>query len=248
MKVLIIEDERYSAERLAVLIKQIDPDTVLLAILESVADSITWFNNNQDPDVLFLDIHLADTNSFDLFKSVQIDCPIIFTTAFHEYALQAFKVNSIDYLLKPIDKEELKKSIDKLKRLHTQLIKPSIIQQLNVHKKNSKERFLVKKGSQFISILSNDIAQFISEDKLTRIITFDNQRVPTEHTLDELTTLLDSTKFYRINRHTILNIENISKINSHFNGRLKLETLTDNKTEQFVSRDRVNKFKEWLNN
>lgn len=252
MKVLIIEDEHFSAERLKQQLLLLNSEIQVLDVLDSVKSSIDWFSKNDEPDLIFLDIHLADKNSFEIFKEVNITAPIIFTTAYNQYAIQAFKVNSIDYLLKPIDVDELKIALEKYENLYlqekkeNQSIDTELLQSL-LQKPNYKNRFLVKKGSQFESIQTENIAYFFSENKLTSLVTQKGNRYLIDQSLEELSSLLNPVDFFRINRQMILRIDSVVKIHTFFNGRLKLEIVhQDSKEEIFVSRERVQAFKEWL--
>lgn len=252
MNVLIIEDEHFSAERLKQQLLLLNPKIHILNVLDSVKSSIKWFLNNAEPDLIFLDIHLADKNSFEIFKEIKITAPIIFTTAYNQYAIQAFKVNSIDYLLKPIDIDELKIALGKYENLYlhkkkeNQSFDRELLQSL-LQQPNYKNRFLVKKGSQFESIQTEEIVYFFSENKLTSLVTVKGNRYLIDQSLEELSTLVNPKDFFRINRQMILGIDSVVKIHAFFNGRLKLEIVhQDSKEEIFVSRERVQAFKEWL--
>lgn len=246
MKVVIIEDEFFSAERLGQQLQKIDPAIEVLAILPSVESCLTWFRSNPEPDLIISDIQLEDKESFELFRQLPIEAPIIYTTAFDQYAIQAFKQNSIDYLLKPIDLDELRTAIKKYESLEYRMLKKRIQPQNSTPKEAFKERFLVKKGSQLAVIQTSDIAYFKSDQKLSFLITNDNQKYIIEQTLDQLTEQLDPKKFNRISRNRLISINSIRKIHNHFNGRLKLELHPPEDEDVFVSRDRVPQFKEWL--
>ncbi|MDJ1469702.1 LytTR family DNA-binding domain-containing protein [Cytophagaceae bacterium DM2B3-1] len=246
MKVVIIEDEFFSAEKLSNQLQRIDDSIEILAILPSVESCLDWFRNNPEPDLIFSDIQLEDQESFELFRQLPIEAPIIYTTAFDQYALHAFKQNSIDYLLKPIDLDELRSAIKKYENLEYRLLKKGLKLQPEKPKEGFKERFLVKKGSQLAVIRTSDVAYFKSDQKLSFLITFDNQRYVIEQTLDQLMDQLDSRKFNRISRNRLISLEAIHKIHNHFNGRLKLELNPPEEEEVYVSRDRVPQFKEWL--
>jgi len=181
-----------------------------------------------------MDIHLEDQNSFQLFEELELLTPIIYTTAYDQYALKAFKQNSIDYLMKPIEKEELMAALSKYKTLHS------------TPNKEVKDRFLIKRGEELIPILTSEIAYFFSENKLSFLHTVDNKRFIVDHTLDQLTELLDSKQFYRINRSRILALKSVQKISTRLNGRLKLKLISEEKEDVFVSRDRVSGFKKWM--
>lgn len=250
MDVLIIEDERFSADRLKQQLVNLDTNIKILKILDSVQSSVKWLQSNE-VDLIFLDIHLADADSFEIFKQVEVKTPIIFTTAYNQYAIQAFKVNSLDYLLKPIDVDELEIALNKFKDFHQPThpsFDPQLLENL-LHPKSTtfKKRFLVKKASQFESILTENIVYFISENKLTTLITQEGKRYIIDQSLEELTATLDPQQFFRINRKIILGINSILKIHTFFNGRLKLEIIHQSKDEEvFVSRERVQDFKHWL--
>ncbi len=247
MNVVIIEDEYFSAEKLIHQLEKINTSIKVLVVLPSVESCLNWFKNNPEPDLIFADIQLEDKQSFELFKQLHLDVPIIYTTAFDQYALQAFKQNSIDYLLKPIDLDELRTAIKKYENLEYRLLKKNINFQPGKIKEEFKEKFLVKKGVQFEVIKVSEIAYFKSEQKLSFLITFNNQKFIVEQTMDQLAEQVDNKKFNRISRSRLISIDSIKKIHNHFNGRLKLELNPPEDEEIFVSRERVPNFKEWLN-
>lgn len=247
MNVVIIEDEFFSAEKLSHQIKQINPSIEVIAILSSVESSLAWFRSNAEPDLIFSDIQLEDKESFELFRQLPIEAPIIYTTAFDQYALQAFKQNSIDYLLKPIDVDELRAALQKYENIEYRMLKKGLKVQMEKPKRDGyKERFLVKKGSQLAVVKVSEVAYFKSDQKLNFLITHDNQRFIIEQTLDQLMTEVDAKKFNRIGRGRLISLECIKKIHNHFNGRLKLELEPPEDEEVFVSRERVQGFKDWL--
>ena len=246
MKVLIFEDERLNAERLSDLLKRYDSNIEILAILESVKQGVQWLTNNPSPELIFMDIRLTDGLSFELFEKLNIDSSVIFTTAYDEYALRAFKVNSIDYLVKPIDFNELKAAINKFKKIKIRLSADFLNSVLSNLEDKYKQRFLVKIGEQLRNLLTSDIAYFVYEDGLAMAITYSKSSLPVDYSLDQLENLLNPKEFFRINRKVILSISSIGKIHTYFNGRLKLELIPTSKEEIIVSRERVGKFKEWL--
>ncbi|MBC7485321.1 MAG: response regulator transcription factor [Cytophagaceae bacterium] len=246
MKVVIIEDEFFSAEKLSQQLKLIHPKIDILAIIPSVEKGLQWFKNHPEPDLIFSDIQLEDKKSFDLFSQLALEAPIIYTTAFDQYAIQAFKQNSIDYLLKPIDTDELRAALKKYESLEYRLLKKGFRLQQEKQKEEFKERFLVKKGSQLVVIKLDEVAYFKSDQKLNFLVTKDNQKFVIEQTMDQLTEQLDSKKFNRISRSRLISLDSIGKIHNHFNGRLKLELFPPEEEEVFVSRERVQAFKEWL--
>jgi DNA-binding LytR/AlgR family response regulator len=253
MKILIIEDELPAAKQLTKMLAQIDPSVSVIETIDSVESSVKWLNTFPTPDAIFMDIQIADGLSFDIFTQVEIACPVIFTTAFDQYAIKAFKVNAIDYLLKPIDEDELSEALQKIKNKKMEMIAPpqysgQFYQNLlqNISKQDYKERFLIKTGQSFSSMETSEIAYFFSEEGLTQCLVFNQKKHIIEHPLDELERLLNPKDFFRINRKLILNIKAIQKISPHFNGRLKLELTPQYREEVFVARERVGDFKGWL--
>ncbi len=263
MKVLIIEDELPAARQLTKLLTQTDENIRVIDVIDSVQDSIKWLTTFPTPDAVFMDIQIADGLSFDIFNHVEISCPVVFTTAFDQYAIKAFKVNAIDYLLKPIDEEELLDVIVKIRQKKEGTVRTATALQENIYGQNSadffkelalnisksnnfKSRFLIKQGQSISFIETPDIAYFYSEDGLTQFCIFQNKKHIIENTLDELDTLLNPKDFFRINRKMIVNLKSIQKISSHFNGRLKLELIPSYKEDIYVARERVNDFKAWL--
>ncbi|HLP56735.1 MAG TPA: LytTR family DNA-binding domain-containing protein [Fluviicola sp.] len=250
MNVIIIEDEQLSADHLATLLKRIDPVITITHRFESVKQSVEAFQSGVKADLLFADIHLADGSSFDIFHKITVEIPVIFTTAFDQYAIKAFRTNSIDYLLKPIDSSELKRSIEKFRNLnrqqHTQLIEQLLSNSFQ-STKSYKNRFMVKLGENIISVKTDDIDHFISEDGVVLLATKLGKRYPVDYTLDQLDQLIDPDTFFRINRKVIVHIDAIQKISSFFNSRLKVTSTYISNDEAVVSRERVGDFKQWLN-
>lgn len=250
MNVIIIEDEQLSADHLATLLQRIDPAIQVTHRFESVKQSVEAFQSGVKADLLFADIHLADGSSFDIFHKIAVEIPVIFTTAFDQYAIKAFRTNSIDYLLKPIDSSELKRSIEKFNQLnrqqHAQLIEQLLSNSFQPTK-SYKNRFMVKLGENIVSVKTEDIDHFISEDGVVLLVTKFGKRYPVDYTLDQLDQLIDPDTFFRINRKVILHIEAIQKISSFFNSRLKVTSTYISNDEAVVSRERVGDFKQWLN-
>jgi DNA-binding LytR/AlgR family response regulator len=245
MKVVIIEDESLAAEKLQHHLHRIDPKIEILQVLESVEDSVNWFSQNAAPDLVFMDIQLDDGISFEIFDSIKLEVPVIFTTAYDEYAIRAFKVNSIDYLLKPIDQDSLAAAIKKFQKLHTEL--PGfgekisrVFEQLSV---KYKSRFFVKVGVRFHSIQVENICCFFVEERCTFLTTKEGKTNDLDYSLDQLQNLVDPNQFFRINRNYLVNINCIEDIISYSTNRLKLKI---GKTEQIVSRDKVGEFKQWM--
>jgi len=258
IKILLVEDEKPAAKRLAKIITEHCPQSQILAIIDSVEETVEWLNTNKNPDLIFMDIQLADGLSFSIFKKIKVDAPIIFTTAYDQYAIKAFKVNSIDYLLKPIDIEELKNAWQKFLNLRSKHQKDSQSNSQNelVHllanfqqqlqNPKFKERFLVKLGEQYKYILTQNIAYFKSEQGLSYLATKENKMVIVDEKMDDIENLLNPTIFYRINRKYIVHIEAIHKIKSYTNSRLKLTLQPNVSDDIIVARERVHAFKEWL--
>jgi DNA-binding LytR/AlgR family response regulator len=253
MKILIIEDEAPAARRLAGLVRDARPDAEILEIIDSVESAAKWLAAHRSPDLIFMDIQLADGLSFDIFGRVEVKAPVIFTTAYDEYALKAFKVNSVDYLLKPVDPEELSNSLRKLQTLRDQFAPPldaavlrSLVQSLRPDQPQFKTRFLVRFGDKLVFIQADDVAYFIAEDKYVFVITRDNKKYPLDHTLDELDTMLDPSVFFRLNRKFISHLKSIQSIHTYFNGKLKLHLVPAEPEEVTVSRERAALFKKWL--
>lgn len=248
MKVVIIEDEQLAAEKLIKLLRKTEPGIQILQVLESVEDSINWFIANSSPDLVFMDIQLDDGISFEIFDSVKIEAPVIFTTAFDEYAIRAFKVNSIDYLLKPIEKEALKTAIEKFKNIYFEKISfegkvSRVIEQIS---QKYKSRFFIKIGTRFQSIQTEDICCFFVEERNTFVKTNSGKSYDLDYSLEQLKKMVDPTKFYRVNRNYLVNISCIKEIISYSTNRLKLKLQTSSEDGLIVSRDKVSEFKRWM--
>lgn len=250
MRILIIEDEKPAARRLEQLIRGARPKAEILASIESVASAVNWLHANAAPDLIFMDIQLADNLSFEIFNRVEVSSPVIFTTACDQYTLKAFKVNSVDYLLKPIEQEELDAAFHKFEQLYA---KPqhydlhAIRQMMQaMSQPQYKERFIVKTGQQLTYINVTDIAYFFSDDGVVQAMTWPGKKYLIEYTLDQLEPLLPPADFFRINRKMILEIRAVKKIAPYFNSRLSLQINPVFEQETIVSRERVNDFKKWL--
>jgi DNA-binding LytR/AlgR family response regulator len=252
MNILIIEDETAASNRLTSMLRSIDPSITVLAVIDSIEDAVGWLLSHQEPDIIFADIQLSDGICFDIFKQVQPQCAVIFTTAYDEYAVDAFIVNSIDYLLKPIHAEDLKKSLDKYQAMKivfgSEKNHPiqSLLSQLDRIKKAYKTRFLVKSGQSMKSVPTEEAAYFMIENQLVFLITHDNKRYLLEQTLDELEKSLDPDRFFRINRQMIIALSSVTAIHPYFNSRLKLDLTPVLDSEILVSRMKVSDFKIWL--
>jgi two-component system response regulator LytT len=251
MNVIIIEDEKPAARLLSRKLQRLNITAEVM--LHSVQEAIEWFQNNQHPDLIFLDIQLSDGLSFEIFEAVNINSAVIFTTAYDEYALKAFKLNSVDYLLKPIDEDDLEAAISKFKERHVkhqelamdfEQIKKML---LNPTDKNYKKRFTIKMGQHLKMLNVEDAECFYSENKGTYIHTTDNRDYLLDVTLEQLEKELDPAQFYRVSRKFIVGVNAIKDIVVYSNSRLKLLLPTYKEDEVIVSRERVNDFREWLN-
>lgn len=249
MKAIIIEDEKLSAEHLSNLLKRIDASIEIIAHYDSVKKSVNEFQKGIKADVLFVDVHLADGLSFEIFSNISIDTPIIFTTAYDEYAIKAFKLNSVDYLLKPIGINDLRNAVEKLNKFSNKQ-QSSVIENianayLNLNKQY-KNRFMVKMGDSIVSVKTEDVLHFIAEDGITLIVTNTAKRYPIDYTLDQLAELVSPERFFRINRKVFISINSVQKVSSYFNSRLKINSDILEEDAAIVSRERVNDFKTWL--
>lgn len=253
MRFLVIEDEKLAADRLVNLVKQIVPEANLAGTADSVKSAIRWFQNNPKPDLIFMDIQLADGLSFSIFEKIKVEGPIIFTTAYNEYALKAFKVNSIDYLLKPIDKDELSKALEKFNALYKnhnaqpQTYDAGLMKQvLQMFSNPYKTRFVVKVGEHLRHLDVEDVSHFSSVEKETFLITFSGKNYGLDQSLDQLEELVDPGNFFRINRKYLVNLRSIKDIISYSGSRLKLILSASNEEDILVSREKVQEFKNWL--
>ena len=242
MKAIIIEDEKLSVEHLCNLLKKIDSNIEVLDSFDTVKKSVTAFSNGVKADILFVDVQLADGLSFDIFKEVSIETPIIFTTAYNEYAIKAFKLNSVDYLLKPIGLDELRNAIEKFKKYSRNdytLMLDNIVQAYQTINKQYKSRFMIKMGDSIVTVKTDNIAHFIFEDGIVLFLTNTNHLYPVDFTLDQLENLLDPADYFRINRKVIININSIQKTGTYFNSRLKITSSFLKDDNCIVSRERV---------
>jgi len=251
MKILIIEDEHYAAKRLVSMVKDIVPEAEILEILDSVEESKEWFYSHNEPDLVFMDIQLADGLSFKIFEEVKFSCPVIFVTAFDEYAIDAFKLNSIDYLLKPIETDKLEAAISKFKKMHQQSTMQNIDWSelglsLYANKGKFKKRFLIKTGKAYQYLCVEDIALLYSEDGVSFAINKEGKRLIVDNTLDKIAASIDPTHFFRISRKHITAITEIEKIHPYLNSRLKLDLKQATDQDLVVSREKVKEFKEWI--
>ena len=251
MKTVIIEDEKIAAQSLKNVISQLDKNIEVVSILQTVEDSVEWLTNNPQPDLLFVDIHLADGSSFSIFEKLKVDCPIIFTTAYDEYALKAFEVNSIDYLLKPINKDDLQRALNKYKNLKGQgsvVDYMSVVNQLLAHANavnNYKEYFLVPERDKLIPLATKDIAFIYIDLKLIKAVTYSGKVYYMNQNLDELMSQLNPKKFFRANRQYIIAHEAVKDISIWFGNKISINLIVPTEEKIIVSKARVSEFKNW---
>lgn len=253
MNILIIEDEPHAQRELIRLIKNSGIDYNILECIDSVEEAVKWLLANPEPDLIFLDIQLSDGLSFDIFNQVKISCPVIFTTAYDEYAIQAFKLNSIDYLLKPIRQEGLNEALKKLNRIKERYADKNLlpdlqkIEQLFKSKlRDYKSRIIARVGDQIKHLSIDEIAYFYAEDNVVFLAGHFDQRMIIEYSLEQLERSLNPREFFRINRSYLVSIKAIGKINKYFNSRLKLELIPKTENDVLISRVKVSGFLEWM--
>ncbi|TWI81685.1 LytTR family two component transcriptional regulator [Lacibacter cauensis] len=252
MNILIVEDEDLAVKKLQKTLAAVDDTAVVLASTDSIKSTVEWLNDNPQPDLILMDIELADGQSFEIFNLVDVKSPVIFTTSYDEYALKAFKVNSVDYLLKPIQKEELAAALTKYKKLQSNA-KPDIsldnlVKELQqkLQPKEYRKRFLVKHGQKLVSVEVEDIAYFYSDGRLNFFKTKDNKKFVVDYTMDELEEMLDPERYFRISRSFYVSVTSIDKIDDYFGNRLVLGLIPEVDKEALVSREKVTEFKKWM--
>jgi DNA-binding LytR/AlgR family response regulator len=253
MTILIIEDEELAVKRLKGILKEVAPTAIVVADTDSIESSVEWLQKNTAPDLILMDIELNDGQSFEIFDLVEVKSTVIFTTSYDEYAIKAFKVNSADYLLKPIEKEDLAAALKKYEGLkehysssHTiveQLIKGL---QQSMHSREYRNRFLVKQGSKLMSVNVSDIAYFYTDGRLNYFKTNDNKKFVIDYSLEELDTMLEPGTYFRINRSFSVSVTSVAKIDDFFGQRLILDLKPAIEKEVLVSRERVTDFKKWM--
>lgn len=250
MKVLIIEDEDLTAERLESLLLRYDSGIEILDKIPSVKEAVRWFQKHSSTvDLVFMDIHLEDDLCFRIFEQINLQVPIIFTTAFDEYMIKAFKVNSIDYLLKPVNAEGLAAAIEKFKAMKRQFSRTdldTLLEAIGQNKPEYKTRFMVTVGTRIKTIEMADIAYFFSEEKITFMVTKDNQRLPIDYSLDKLSTMINPEEYFRANRQFLISLPSIKNIHTYSQSKLKLELDPHPKTEVFIGKEKITPFKDWL--
>lgn len=246
MRVSIIEDEPINANELIALIKEYDNKITIDPVLDTIEETIIYLQNKNQPDLLFLDIELADGNSFEIFNHVVVDCPIVFTTAYNQYALKAFELNSISYLLKPITFEKLNSVFEKFSTMKK--IFKSDIDYLVANSSTYKNNFLVRVGKKLLPISASQIAYFYSEDNICYITSDEPKKFLSGHTLFELEDILDPKSFFRVNRQYIVNRNMISHLESYVNGQVKLHFKSEITEPTIISREKTPLVKDWLSN
>ncbi|HEX6181771.1 MAG TPA: LytTR family DNA-binding domain-containing protein [Chitinophagaceae bacterium] len=252
MKILIIEDEELAVKKLQKTLFSIDETAIVVGVTDSIKSSVEWLQDNVAPDLILMDIELADGQSFEVFNLVDVKSPVIFTTSYDEYALKAFKVNSVDYLLKPIQKEELQAALNKYKKLQeknkTDLNIDNLVKELQqkLQPKEYRKRFLVKHAQKLVSIEIDDIAYFYSDGRLNFFKTNDNKKFVVDYTMDELEEMLNPSRYFRISRSFYVCATCIDKIDDYFGNRLMLQLKPAVDKEALVSREKVTDFKKWM--
>lgn len=257
MKILIVEDEELAVKKLAKTVSLVDEDAEIIGIADSIRTAVEWLDNNPPPDLILMDIELADGQSFEIFNLTEVKSPVIFTTSYDEFALQAFKVNSIDYLLKPVQKEDLASALNKYKQLK-QMYKPEqsstdvsidhIIKELQqkLQPKEYRKRFLVKHAQKLVSIDIDEIAYFFSDGRLNFFKTSNNKKFVVDYTMDDLEEMLDPSRYFRISRAFYVSIDSVEQIHDYFGNRLLLTLKPAVEKEAIVSREKVSEFKKWM--
>jgi len=247
MKIVIVEDELPAYNRLCKLMAETVMTPEIIAHLDSVEAAAAWFSRHPAPDVVFMDIHLADGSAFDLFRQTQIDCPVIFTTAYDQYAVEAFKTTGIDYLLKPVRKEELQQAVQKLGRLSQIFSKKDEATQAGIFPSAVyKRRFIIRFGAYIKTLLAADIAYCFTARRATCVRTFRGETYPIDHNLDALEQLLDPADFFRVNRQYLVHLKSIDSMRIYSKARVLLTLAPAAGEELVVSSEKSAKFKQWL--
>lgn len=252
MNILILEDEKLASEKLEKTLREIEPQSRIVAVFQTITAAVDWLKNNPHPDLIISDIRLLDGLSFEIFQQVKVEKPVIFTTAYDQYAIKAFEVNSIDYLLKPVQQEKLKASLDKFRGLSQKSVAAQIDYQEVLKLLRStppseyKSRFMVRLGQKIIALPADKIAYFFSENKLTYIVSKEGKRYPMDQPLEELTEVLDPRIFFRANRQYIVTFESIAEIHPYFKGRIKLLLQPKTEDDVVISSERTPEFKKWI--
>lgn len=249
MKTIIIEDENVAAQALQTLLRELDSEMEIATVLQTIEESVEWFENNAMPDLVFMDIHLADGSSFAIFDQVDITCPIIFTTAYDEYALKAFEVNSIDYLLKPINKSDLERALRKYRTLSTRDNSTSLeglLAQMGGLRKKYKTCFLIPERDKLIPLATNNIAYIYIDTKTVKAISMDGHTYYLNQTLDDIMAQLDPQFFFRANRQFIISRHAVKDMTVWFGNKLAVNLSVPVPEKIIVSKARVGEFKTWF--
>jgi len=252
MNILIVEDEELAAKKLQKILLSVDPTAKIVGVSESIKGTVEWLQENPQPDLILMDIELCDGQSFEIFNLTEVNSPVIFTTSYDEFALKAFKVNSLDYLLKPVQKEELMAALNKFHKQKTNkngdINLDSIVKELQqkLKPKVYRKRFLVKQGQKLASVEIEEIAYFYSDGRLNFFKTRDNRKFVVDYTMDELEDMLDPDAYFRISRSFYVSINSVDKIDDYFGNRLILGLKPAVDKEVLVSREKVMEFKMWL--
>jgi two-component system, LytTR family, response regulator LytT len=253
MKILIVEDEELAVKKLQKTLAGVDASAEVVGVTDSIKSTVEWLQDNPQPDLVLMDIELADGQSFEIFNLTEVKSPVIFTTSYDEYALKAFKVNSVDYLLKPVQKEELQAALNKFQKLKPEtkavgLNIESLVKELQqkLQPKEYRKRFLVKHAQKLVSVEIDEIAYFYSDGRLNFFKTSDNKKFVVDYTMDELEEMLDPEKYFRISRSFYVSVNSIDKIDDYFGNRLILGLKPAVDKEALVSREKVTDFKKWM--
>lgn len=258
MKVLIVEDEELAVKKITKTLAAVDADAEVVGVADSIVAAVSWIESNPAPDLILMDIELSDGQSFEIFNRVSIKSPVIFTTSYDEYALKAFKVNSVDYLLKPIQKEDLAAALEKLgnlKDIYQKAPPPSgavsidnLVRELQqkLQPREYRKRFLVRHAQKLVSIDTDEIAYFFSDGRLNFFKTSDNRKFVVDYTMDELEEMLDPTRYFRISRSFYISVSSVDQIHDYFGNRLLLHLKPAVDKESIVSREKVTDFKKWM--
>ncbi len=250
MKILVIENERPAADKIVKLLKKIDKSATVLGVVETVEEAINRLQDKPEPDLVLMDIQLDDGLCFEIFEAIKVDIPVIFTTAYDEYTLKAFKVNSVDYLLKPIDEESLKAALDKFNKFYyanKDPFKRDFKQLLHEFRSQYKSRFLIRTGEKYRSVTIGEISHFYINERSVFLTDVQGRDYGVDYSLEELQNTLDPRRFFRINRECIVNIDAISLMYSYSSSRMQLTMKNQQRDELFVvSREKVGEFKKWI--
>ena len=257
MNILIVEDEDLAVKKLIKTLNLVDESAIVCGVTDSIQSTVEWLHHNPEPDLVLMDIELADGQSFEIFNLVNLKAPVVFTTSYDEYALRAFKVNSIDYLLKPVQREELNAALDKFKKWKEKFSSgkeqhsfdmENLVKELRqkLQPREYRKRYLVKVGQKLVSVEVDDIAYFFSDGRLNFFKTRENKKYVVDYTMDELEDMLDPSKYFRISRSVIVSINSVEKIDDYFGNRLILSLKPSLDKEATVSREKVADFKRWM--